>query len=265
MKTKLTDRLKVTSTIGNEYLSATPPPPKNVQVELTSRCNFRCNYCTLPNRSGKPSNADYNQLEQTLLQLRRIGVEAVGLFYLGESFLVSWLSEAIKMAKKQFQFPHVYITTNGVFANEQKIDDCMDAGLDSIKFSLNYCNEEQFFEKTRANPSHFQLIQQHIKLAWNVRESNNYGCNISASSIKYDEGQVLRMESVIADVENYVDEHYWLPLNTQNEFYHDREYIVGNPGRLSSTMEKKALPCWFLFTESRISFDQKVSFCPYYI
>ena len=45
---------------------------------------------------------------------------------------------------KQLGIKRVYITTNGALANIEKVTKCIDAGLDSIKFSINASNREEY-------------------------------------------------------------------------------------------------------------------------
>ena len=80
---------------------------------------------------------DRGLFERLLLELRAASVEEIGMFYLGESFLCSWLDEAIAFAKKDCGFPYVFLTTNGSLATPERLDSCMRAGLDSLKFSYN--------------------------------------------------------------------------------------------------------------------------------
>jgi len=75
-------------------------------------------------------------------------------FYLGESLLLDWLPDAVKAAKDE-GFPYVFITTNGSLAKPDKVRACMEAGLDSMKFSLNYADEEQFTQIARVRGAYW--------------------------------------------------------------------------------------------------------------
>ena len=83
-----------------------------------------------------------SSINHVLKEMREAGVEEIGLFYLGESFMVPWLPEAISYAKK-IGFPYVFLTTNGSLASENKVKECMASGLDSLKFSYNYSDGDQ--------------------------------------------------------------------------------------------------------------------------
>ena len=100
---------------------AAPPCPKSVKIELTARCNFACAFCASANKLRQKGDMDWDFYAKKLLpQLRAAGVEEVGMFFLGESFLLDWLPEAIAEAKRQ-GFPYVFLTTNGAAATPEKM------------------------------------------------------------------------------------------------------------------------------------------------
>jgi len=47
---------------------------------------------------------DRSMFERLLLEMKEAGVEEIGLFYLGESFMCRWLEEAIYFAKHVAKF-----------------------------------------------------------------------------------------------------------------------------------------------------------------
>jgi molybdenum cofactor biosynthesis enzyme MoaA len=78
---------------------------------------------------------DKSLYRRIIAEMRADGVEELGLFYLGESFLVKWLPEAIRDAK-EVGFPYVFLTTNGSLATAKRTAACFNAGLNSLKFSF---------------------------------------------------------------------------------------------------------------------------------
>ena len=81
--------------------------------------------------------------ERVVGEMVDAGVEELGLFYIGESFMCDWLPEAIAFAKKR-GIRYAFLTTNGSLATPERVRACMKAGLDSLKFSMNNADEEQF-------------------------------------------------------------------------------------------------------------------------
>lgn len=202
--------------------------------------------------------------ERLLPKFRSAGVEEIGLFYLGESFLLPWLPEAIAYARA-VGFPYVFLTTNGSLARPDAVEACMKAGLNSLKFSLNYADETQFAEIAGVKSKIFADVLENLRLAKQIRDRGGYDCGVFASYIQYDGEQGRRMQSVVDTVRPWVDEIYALPLYSQADLVGKSEtekgwaVKAGNPGRLGNMRDP--IPCWALFTEARVTHDGHLSAC----
>ena len=260
----ITSRIDAVTRIPERYLAAQLPAPRAVKIELTSQCNYRCGFCAHRLRMkdrGEMSRAFY---ERVVGEMVDAGVEELGVFYIGESFMCDWLPEAIALAKKR-GIKYVFLTTNGSLATPARVDACMKAGLDSLKFSMNNSDEEQFKEIAAVKPKLWRDSIRNLKQARAVRDAGNYKCGIYASSIRYDGEQQERMQALVDEIVPFVDEHYWLPLYSMGSMTTQREEelgyrpIAGNQGRLGALREP--LPCWSAFTEGHITHDGKLSAC----
>lgn len=260
----ITARIDAITQIAPAYRSATPPVPRSVKIELTARCNFACAFCARSMRLRGQGDMDRRLFERLLKDMRQAGVEELGLFYLGESFLVRWLPEAIAYAK-DIGFPYVFLTTNGSLAKPAVIRKCLDAGLDSLKFSFNYADEEQFEAVARVKPRYFSIMKENIALTHRVRAETGAKCGLYASYILYDGAQGARMREAVEEIRPYVDEVYALPLYNQASLVTEEEArrgwapTAGNRGRADALRDP--LPCWSVFTEGHITHDGKLSAC----
>lgn len=255
----ITDRIDAITSLPPDRLQEVLAPPRSVKVEITASCNYRCRFCT------KSLNASVGDMDRALFsrlirEMRDAGVEELGVFYIGESFLCSWLPEAIAEAKA-VGFPYVFLTTNGSAANPSRVRRCMQAGLDSLKFSLNFCTANQLSEITGTPPRNFLLSVQHMKIARRIRDDGEFPCGIYASSIAFDGEQGALMRALVEEIAPYVDEHYWLPLYGMAGASAAAGWKPrpGNPGRLDKPREP--IPCWSVFTEGHITKDGLLSAC----
>ncbi len=260
----ITKRIDNITRIPPDYLSETPPAPPSVKIELTARCDFQCFFCASGFKLRRKQDMDFNFFMRIVKQMREAGVEELGLFYLGESFLYTQLAEAIAYAKKEVGFPYLFLTTNGRMALPGKVKACMAAGLDSLKFSYNFGDIEQCKEVTGVDA--FETIVENILAARRVRDEveaeTGHRCGLYASSILYDGAQLEKMKEAVALIEDAVDEHYWLPLYGQAGLTagaRGTTPVAGNIGRAANVRDP--LPCWAVFTEGHITFDGKLSAC----
>ena len=261
---KITERVDAITGIDGHRRVAAPPCPKSCKIELTARCNFKCSFCATADKLRVKGDMDWDFYLKLLKDLRRAGVEEIGVFYLGESFILDWLPDAIQAAKDE-GFPYIFITTNGSLADPERVTACMEAGLNSIKFSLNYADERQFTDIAGVKGSIYRDIIDNIKTTVAARDAGNHDCGVYASYINYDGEQGARMKKVIAEVEPLLDQVYSLPLYSQADLVsvagNKRGWAIkgGNPGRFGNMREP--VPCWSLFTEARVTYDGHLSAC----
>lgn len=264
----ITTRIDAITDIGDRAL-ITPPIPKSVKIELSSRCDLKCVFCSSHTSKRPRVDMDQDMFRRLAREMRDAGVEELGLFFLNEPMLTSWLPDAIAYAKKECGFPYVFITTNGRLARPSLVDTCMRAGLDSLKFSLNHASPAQFTAITQLPGFNLSTILGNVRAAHSVREKvleeTGHKCGLYASSILYDGEQREAMVAVVKTVLPYLDQHYYLPLYGQAGQVvdalesHGLRPMAGNPGRVGAL--RKPLPCWACFTEGHITYDGKLSAC----
>ena len=264
----ITDRIDNVTKIPPKYLHAALPAPRSVKIEISPRCNYRCGFCALRTREAQPKwDMDFGLFKRVTREMRGAGVEEIGVFYLGESFMnPRLLVDCIAYLKGELGMPYVFLTSNASMAFPEAVNECMKAGLDSLKWSVNAANEQQFEKIMGVAGKLFHNALDNIKSAWALRRDKGHKTGLYASSIKYDGGQQAKMERLLADdVRPYVDVHYWLPLYSMGAFATQREEelgyrpTAGNQGRIGALREP--LPCWSAFTEGHVTADGKLSAC----
>ena len=264
----ITDRIDSVTKIPPEFMQAAPPPPKSVKIEISPRCNYRCGFCALRKREVQPKwDIDFALFKRITREMREAGVEEIGVFYLGESFMgPRLLVDCIAYLKSELAMPYVFLTSNASMAFPEAIEACMQAGLDSLKWSVNAADEEQFEKIMGVAGRLFHRALDNIRAAWDLRSAGGYKTGLYASSIRYDGAQQEKMEALLAErVRPYVDTHYWLPLYSMGAFATERESelgyrpTAGNQGRIGALREP--LPCWSAFTEGHVTADGMLSAC----
>lgn len=264
----ITDRIDAITRIPPEYRKAALPAPKAVKIEISPRCNYRCGFCALRTREVQPRwDMDLGLFKRITREMREAGVEEIGVFYLGESFMApNLLVDCVRYLKREIGMPYVFLTSNASMAFPEAVEACMEAGLDSLKWSCNAADEDQFEDIMGVSKKLFHRAYRNVAAAWEVRRRGGYKTGLYASSIRYDGAQQEKMERLIAErIAPYVDQHYWLPLYSMGAFATTREEelgyrpTAGNQGRLGALREP--LPCWSAFTEGHVTAEGKLSAC----
>ena len=272
MPDKITDRIDKVTHIPAEYLRPDPPAPKSIKVELSPLCNYRCGFCALRMRPEQPKADDcmtLDEFKRITEEFVSIGVKEIGLFYLGESLMDIGLTVQACKAAKELGIEYVFLTTNGSRCIPNVAYWLFDAGLDSLKFSINCYDEEQFAEVVGVSPKFHRMAIENLKDAVKMRDEHGFKCKISASSIHYDGEQQVKMQVIVDEIKAAMtgpdDSHYWLPLYSMGSVATEREKelgykpIAGNQGRIGGLVQP--IPCWSLFTEGHIRSDLGVSLC----
>lgn len=129
----------------NSSYEENPPFPTNALIELTNGCNHACIFCKNSHQIRHTTYLEIKKYYSFIKQAVGLGLKEVGLYATGEPFMTKNLHEYIRVAK-DLGIKRVYITTNGALASINKIKKCVENGLDSIKFSINASNREDYNE-----------------------------------------------------------------------------------------------------------------------
>lgn len=264
----ITERIDSVTYISPERMRAKLPAPKSVKIEVSPRCNYRCGFCALRTREAQPhDDMDFGLFKRITREMREAGVEEIGLFYLGESFMnARLLVDCVKYLKRDLEMPYVFLTSNASMAFPKTVAACMGAGLDSLKWSVNAADEQQFKRIMGVSGKLFERALKNIGAAWKARQEGRYKTGLYASSIRYDGPQQEKMQALLQSrVLPFVDQHYWLPLYSMGAFATQREEelgyrpTAGNQGRLDALRDP--LPCWAVFTEGHVTAVGHLSAC----
>ena len=257
--TGIARRVAALRRIEGDRRSEMPPAPRSAKIELDSGCNLACTFCTRTLRPRTPARMSSDVFRRIVVELRAAGVDQLGLFYMNEPFLVDELAEAIRWVKQEAGVPYVFLTTNGVAAREAPVLACIEAGLDSLKFALNFADARQLASATHAQVS-LDAIVDNVRAARRVRDAvkraSGHECRLSASSLDFDAGQRARMAPLLEVIAELVDEHYWLPHFGRSDLA-----PVDGVGSASTAIACKPSPCWTLFTEAHVRADGRLSAC----
>jgi radical SAM protein with 4Fe4S-binding SPASM domain len=195
-------------------------------------------------------------------KLREAGIDQLGLFHIGEPMLCEWLPQAIDYAKRECGYPYVFLTTNGLKATPARVRECMLAGLDSLKFSLNFSGRTQLQALAGGLTEDLDVLVGNVQEARRIRDelaaTTGRRCALYGSSLLYDERQRERMRKLLERLLPSLDEHYWLPLYGHCGLPRAR---CDTPAGIDAAPPRKPVPCWSLFTQAHVTVDGKLSAC----
>jgi hypothetical protein len=135
----------------------------------------------------------------------------------------------------------------------------LEAGLDSIKFSLNSGSKERY--KEMYGVSALDIVIKNIQWLHDYKKENRLAKPRTCASSIFISTYKDELEDLRRRMLPYVDDFYYLPLYNQAGHIGGREYsrIVGNPGRLENMVPP--VPCWALFNAAKITWDGWLTAC----
>lgn len=209
---------RFSSRSGGDF-SKTPGLPLSLNVELNSTCNHKCIFCpyhgeTAPHPVGNYS-MDFDLVIKILDEAWSLGIgkKELGFYASGEPFLYKKLPEVIAYAKKK-GFCYTFLTTNGSLATPDRIKAVVDAGLDSIRFSVNACEREQY--EAIHGRDDFNKVYNNIKFLSEYREKSGNRIAISLSCVVTRKTDGMQ-QSIREQFKDFVDDIIFLPVSIEPE------------------------------------------------
>jgi MoaA/NifB/PqqE/SkfB family radical SAM enzyme len=103
----------------------------SINLEVTKRCNARCNFCDYWKEKPPEELKDYVQVVR---KLKPLSVGLTG----GEPLLREDLPDLIASLRRNFGFLRISLVTNGSLLTREKGLELWEAGLDELSISLDY-------------------------------------------------------------------------------------------------------------------------------
>lgn len=179
----------------------TPVFPKIVKIDICNTCNYSCVFCPQSKQFNKRGCIDKELCYKIIKEAYDAGARELCLSMTGEPLLNLELEAYILFAKK-LGYEYVFFNTNGYLLNKNRIEKILEAGIDSVKFSVN---SSQRNYKLVHGIDGWNTVVQNIILFNKLRKLKNYKCKLYISCVA-----IKQTLSEIEDIRNvfnsYVDE-----------------------------------------------------------
>ena len=136
--------------------------PLSVSIEVTKRCNARCDFCDYWKITDRDEMTDFTDV------IRRFDPLVV-VFTGGEPMLRRDLVPIVQSIKDLPGFRYLTVLTHGGFLSETKVNELVAAGVNQINISMNYPDERQ--DKERGLPGLFEKLSKTVPKM--VKEGHN--------------------------------------------------------------------------------------------
>ena len=154
---------------NNTVFSETPPFPELMMLDAANACNLKCAFC-LENKSKRRNTlAKPEMVLKVLTEAHAGGTREVGFLMNGEPFLNPELENFVLMAK-DIGYSYIYVTTNGILADKERLIRLVNSGLNSLKFSINAFDKESYCRIHGYD--YFDRVMKNLYDAVNLRDES---------------------------------------------------------------------------------------------
>jgi organic radical activating enzyme len=229
--------------------SVTPPFPRSILFEVSNLCNHACVFCAYPKMTRPGRRMDLALAQRLLREAYDLGAREAG-FYSGAEPFTSPDLEAIVRCAKQLGYEYTFISTNGSLATEPRLRALIDAGLDSIKFSINGADRETY--RRIHGQDHFDRVLRHVRFADEYRRATDATLYLSVSFVAMDRDGFATSsgrDALEALVRPWVDEVLFWDATSENG-----QMIGLGPSGVSA-------PCGLPFMRAHVSAEGHLRMC----
>jgi MoaA/NifB/PqqE/SkfB family radical SAM enzyme len=166
-KHPLGDRVKSLAAMVSNRLQKRP---LSITLELTRRCNARCDYCNHW-KEQKQTEQELSDFVAVVQRFQPFAVTICG----GEPFMRRDAMEIIEAVKHAEGWRYVAIITNGWFLTDERCRRLVDTGVDQINVSLNWPDARQ--DEDRQIQGLFKRMSRAVPLLGEL------GANVQMNSI----------------------------------------------------------------------------------
>ncbi len=163
-------------------LSDSPPFPRHVMFELSNICNHACTFCGYTDAKRKKGLIDPDRFKSLAQQAFDSGGREISLVGgAAEPLANKRLEEYIQLCS-DLGYDYIYITTNATLADEDRWKRIIDAGIHSIKVSINGGTRNSYLAVH--GKDHFDRAIGSIHCIDKIRKSHGKEISLSASFVE---------------------------------------------------------------------------------
>lgn len=156
--------------------------PNKVNFDVCTFCNHKCTFCSNEDKRTLKNQVTINEFHNVMNNItKHLDIQELGLSAKGEVLINKDLIKIIKACKEDYHIPYVYISSNGSLLTKENTNEILEAGLDSIKLSINGITKEEYKETHQKDD--FQKVIENFRYILKLKKEKFPNVKIFISSI----------------------------------------------------------------------------------
>lgn len=155
---------------------------KKVNFDICTFCNHKCTFCSNSDPRTIKAQTTLQEFKKVMSNVAKyVEMSELGLSAKGEVLVNKEFAQIVESAKKEFKVPYVYFSTNGALLTKNKAVELLEAGIDSIKFSINAVDAKTYNSVHLVDD--FDLVIQNFKELLKLKKEKYPGLRVFISSV----------------------------------------------------------------------------------
>lgn len=187
---------------------------RKVNFDISTYCNHRCSFCSNSDPRTIKEQTSLSEFIQVMDNVTRyVTISELGLSAKGEILINKDLEEIIRVCKERYKIPYLYFSTNGALLSLEKAIRCIEAGIDSIKFSINAIDAASYHSIHKVDD--FVQVVENFKHLLTLKKNSYPNLKVSISSVTHLDEIALKeaFKAIFTDHFDQIDHISRYPLS----------------------------------------------------
>ena len=180
----------------------TPPFPRVLMMEISNICNHKCTFCAITSMSRPKQYIKPETFKRVVAEAYELGAREISMVGGAEPLANKQLEEYISFCR-DIGYEYIYITSNATLADAARWKRILDAGVHSIKLSINGGDPESYLAVHGRDG--FEKAIESVRIISEYRKKLDRKIYLGVSFVET-AGNVGTFEKLRDLIEPYVDE-----------------------------------------------------------
>jgi MoaA/NifB/PqqE/SkfB family radical SAM enzyme len=155
---------------------------KKVNFDVCTFCNHKCSFCSNSDERTIKYQTSLEEFQKVMQNVSKyVETEELGLSAKGEVLVNNDFTKIVRSCKEDFAIPYIYISSNGALMDEKRAVEVIEAGLDSIKFSINALSREAYKDVHKVDD--FDKVVENFKTLLRLKKERYPKLKLFLSSV----------------------------------------------------------------------------------
>ena len=156
--------------------------PTKVNFDVCTFCNHKCTFCSNEDKRTLKNQVNISDFNKVMSNITKyLDIKELGLSAKGEVLINKDLAEIIRVCKEVYKIPYVYISSNGSLLTKENTNELLNAGLDSIKLSINGISKNEYKETHQKDD--FEKVIENFRYILKLKKEKFPNLKVLISSI----------------------------------------------------------------------------------